>query len=49
MIINFCSVPLTFFQVDQYVTEEDLHRVFDPFGCVLDVSIKESSIDPVCV
>lgn len=33
--------------MDQYVTEEDLHRVFDPFGGVLDVSIKESSVDVV--
>lgn len=29
------------------MTEEDLHQVFDSFGSVLDVSIKESSIDKV--
>ncbi len=29
------------------MTEEDLHNVFDSFGSVLDVSIKESSVDKV--
>jgi RNA recognition motif-containing protein len=50
---SFCFFPFFLiafffsFKVDHYVTEEDLHGVFDPFGCVLDVTIKESSVDPV--
>ncbi len=34
-------------QLEQFVTEEDLHKVFDSYGSVLDVSIKESSVDKV--
>lgn len=34
-------------QLEGFVTEEDLHNVFDSFGNVLDVSIKESSVDKV--
>eukprot|EP01040_Poterioochromonas_malhamensis_P009805 gene9805-10649_t len=44
-IINSVYVRFVTPKMDQYVTEEDLHRVFDPFGGVLDVSIKESSVD----
>jgi RNA recognition motif-containing protein len=48
----FFFIPFSYFfsrtfKVDHYVTEEDLHGVFDPFGCVLDVTIKESSVDSV--
>jgi len=34
-------------KVNEYVTEEAFHKVFDHFGCVVDVSIKESSVDQV--
>eukprot|EP01038_Epipyxis_sp_PR26KG_P009531 gene9531-12838_t len=44
-IIN--SVYVRYFtpKLSAYVTEEDLHSVFDVFGSVMDVSIKESNVD----
>lgn len=44
-VINSVYVRFVTPKIEEYVTEEDLHRVFDPFGSVLDVSIKESAID----
>lgn len=34
-------------QTAEYVTEEIIHRAFDQFGSVVDVSIKQSAVDQV--
>jgi len=34
-------------QTAEYVTEEVIHRAFDQFGSVVDVSIKQSAVDQV--
>eukprot|EP00597_Dinobryon_sp_UTEXLB2267_P006583 CAMPEP_0170093194 /NCGR_PEP_ID=MMETSP0019_2-20121128/26339_1 /TAXON_ID=98059 /ORGANISM="Dinobryon sp., Strain UTEXLB2267" /LENGTH=811 /DNA_ID=CAMNT_0010313935 /DNA_START=155 /DNA_END=2590 /DNA_ORIENTATION=+ len=44
-VINSVYVRYVTSKVDFFVTEEEFHKVFDRFGSVLDVSIKESSID----
>jgi hypothetical protein len=36
-------------QINELVTEEHFHKVFDQFGNVEDVSIKESTVDKVPV
>lgn len=46
-VINSIYVRFVTSKLDRYITEEDFHYVFDGFGCVQDVSIKESSIDHV--
>jgi TolA-binding protein len=44
-LINSVYVRFVTPMLDRYITEEDLHFVFDGFGNVADASIKESSID----
>eukprot|EP01040_Poterioochromonas_malhamensis_P021258 gene21258-25604_t len=44
-MINSVYVRFVTPMLDRYITEEDLHYVFDGFGNVVDASIKESSID----
>jgi hypothetical protein len=34
-------------QINELITEEHFHKVFDQFGNVEDVSIKESTVDKV--
>ncbi len=48
-VINSVYVRFITPRVSEYVTEEAFHQVFDAFGSVLDVSIKESSIDQVTI
>lgn len=36
-------------QTSEYVTEEVIHKAFDQFGSVVDVSIKQSAVDQVIV
>eukprot|EP01039_Chlorochromonas_danica_P004249 gene4248-4668_t len=44
-VINSVYVRFVTSKLDQLITEVDLHHVFDRYGCVEDVSIKESSVD----
>jgi hypothetical protein len=44
-LINSVYVRFATPILDRYITEEDLHFVFDGFGNVADAAIKESSID----
>ena len=44
-VINSVYVRFVTSKLHEYITEEDFHKVFDKFGCVQDVSIKESSVD----
>ena len=46
-MINSVYVRFITPKVNEYITEEAFHKVFDHFGCVVDVSIKESSVDQV--
>lgn len=46
-VINSVYVRFITPKVNEYITEEAFHKVFDHFGCVVDVSIKESSVDQV--
>lgn len=41
------SPPPPVVQINELITEEHFHKVFDQFGNVEDVSIKESTLDKV--
>lgn len=46
-VINSVYIRFVTPRTERLITEEDLHRVFDHFGHIIDVSIKDSTIDPV--
>jgi hypothetical protein len=46
---TICADVILLVQVDTAVTEVTLHDIFGPFGYIVDASIKDSSINRVCI